>query len=633
MNTPYRLRAFLFVLCLIAFGLLARVSPAAAQDSGTRVERLTGRLEVGEADGFLLRDLRAGDRLTVSMRTLSGNLDPLVGISDADLTLQQTLESYRADVQALVAANENLAERLPEVRDKHFLAWDDDSGDGYAAALSYVIPADGDYQLFAASALSAFGRATFGEYELLVGLNVPEGSETGVQPTGAPFIDREQNEENLTASVQAVTGAVTTDVPVTSLRLGDIEAGDTLYVFVERTSGDLAPAVILRDYGGKPLQAENLDAEVARAAFEYAFTEDAAGYTLDIRAGNGPDGATSTGDFRALVGLNAPDVLTGQAEERGHQVINGPIDVQVGIKVERISEVDSQNERFTVLSSLRMDWTDPALAFSPDTCNCTVKLYTEKEFDRFLSDVQSRWPDFVLFNQYGNRWTQSRAAAVWPDGRARYAETFTTTFQADFDFRLFPFDTQEFPIYIDLLYPTTLYTLSALPNYTEINPDHGEDEFIVTDFTTGITEVPGGETDNLVSRFNFAFAAPRHLNYYVLQIFVPILLIILISWFTFFLRDYTRRIEAAAANILLFIAFSFSLADNYPRLGYVTFLDAIMAVTFIVNTLVLLYNVYMKRLENEGKDVEVERIDRVMDWAYPLMYLVLIGVVAMAFFT
>jgi hypothetical protein len=138
--------------------------------------------------------------------------------------------------------------------------------------------------------------------------------------------------------------------------------------------------------------------------------------------------------------------------------------------------------------------------------------------------------------------------------------------------------------------------------------------------------------DDPVSRLTFSFSAPRHLNYYALQVFLPIILIILISWFTFFLHDYTRRMEAAAANILLFIAFSWSLADNYPRLGYITFLDALMTVTFSVNVLVLLYNVYMKRLENQGEAQRVERIDKVLDWLYPLLYVALVGIVVLLFF-
>jgi hypothetical protein len=57
-----------------------------------------------------------------------------------------------------------------------------------------------------------------------------------------------------------------------------------------------------------------------------------------------------------------------------------------------------------------------------------------------------------------------------------------------------------------------------------------------------------------------------------------------------------------------------------------------MAATFAVNVLVLLYNVYMRRLESQGRSQRVQRIDDVLDWLYPLLYAVLIGVVALIFF-
>ncbi len=129
-------------------------------------------------------------------------------------------------------------------------------------------------------------------------------------------------------------------------------------------------------------------------------------------------------------------------------------------------------------------------------------------------------------------------------------------------------------------------------------------------------------TKNKVSRFTFSFTSPRHLDYYVLQIFMPILLIIVVSYVTFFLRDYGRRIEVASANLLLFIAFSFSLADNYPRLGYVTLLDALMSLIFVINALVVIYNVWLRKMEMAGDAAKSERIDSVLDWAYPLLYLV-----------
>ena len=411
-----------------------------------------------------------------------------------------------------------------------------------------------------------------------------------------------------------------------------MDAGQTLSVYAEATSGNLIPVVILRDFGGKAVEASNLDSQTPVASLEHTLTESAVGYTIDVRAAALPDGTVTEGDYRLLVGSNEPDVLTGQAEPQGDRVLEAPIVVETGLKILRIAAVDSANENFTALASVRMDWTDPELAFSPDTCDCTVKLYSDKEVDRFLSDVGSRWPAFTFFNQLGNRWPQSRTAAIWSDGRARYAESFSTTFQADFDFRQYPFDNQTFPIYLDLLYPTAMYTSTELAGYSEIDPAHGEDEFIVSGLTAAESVVTPSAADDPVSRMTFSFSAPRHMNYYVLQVFLPILLIIMISWFTFFLRDYTRRIEASAANVLLFIAFSWSLADNYPRLGYVTFLDAVMAVTFAVNALVLLYNVIMKRLETKGMSKRVLRIDDILDWAYPLMYFALIGLVALMFF-
>ena len=124
----------------------------------------------------------------------------------------------------------------------------------------------------------------------------------------------------------------------------------------------------------------------------------------------------------------------------------------------------------------------------------------------------------------------------------------------------------------------------------------------------------------------------RNLNYYLLQIFVPILLIAAVSWITFFLRDYGRRIEVASANLLLFIAFSFTLSDNYPRLGYATLLDAVMVIMFVVNALVVVYNVWLRRLEMRGQGELAERIDNYLDWFYPLSYVVAAVALYLVFF-
>jgi hypothetical protein len=181
-----------------------------------------------------------------------------------------------------------------------------------------------------------------------------------------------------------------------------------------------------------------------------------------------------------------------------------------------------------------------------------------------------------------------------------------------------------------MLFPENQYVFVPLENFSEIDPLNGEDEFILTTFDT---QVSSETSSRLVptSRFTFHFSAPRHLSYYIFRLFVPILLIITVSYVTFFLKDYTRRIEIATGNLLLFIAFSFSLGENYPRMGYLTFMDAVMAITFIINTIVVVMNVYFKWLEQKGEREKADRLETPMNYIYPLAYLISFGATALIF--
>ncbi len=113
---------------------------------------------------------------------------------------------------------------------------------------------------------------------------------------------------------------------------------------------------------------------------------------------------------------------------------------------------------------------------------------------------------------------------------------------------------------------------------------------------------------------------------------MPLGLIIIVAWITFFMEDYGKRVEATSANLLLFIAFNFTISDDLPRLGYVTYLDALLVSTFVISVFIVVYNVYLKRQENHGKERRARQIDRLMIWFYPLSYLTAFGVATWLFF-
>ncbi len=621
------------ILALVLIGLViyavAGADPGYAQ-SGARVQELNGVIDPGGMAVYQLTGLKQGQTLYVYVETISGNLDPIAALLEPGADIAALSGAYQVALEAAADQQLDPSQAIDEVRDQYTLFWDDDSGQGYAAAFEYTIPQDGDYKLLIAGALSSLGRATFGSYSLTAGLDAPQVLSGIAEPVGEPFASQDLTVVQPVVRVEQLTGSITQETPIRRFNLIDLNPGDVFYAYVETSSGDLNPVLILRDYGSKPLSAGNLSAVARTASLQHEFSERSKNIVLEVYGGD-PDAPGKQGDFRLLLGLNQPEVLSGSAAVTDLPVLREPIEVEVGLKLQQIIDVNFQDEFFSVVASMRMEWTDPALAFSPDTCQCRLKVYTEKEFDRFLADVNGRWPDFTLYNQQGNRWVQNRIAVIEPNGHSTYFERFSTNFQVDFDFRRFPFDTQQFPIRIDMLYPLDFYYFTDLEGFSEISQEHGEDEFIISGFETSITSVESS-TSSAVSRFTFQYEAPRHLNYYILQVFVPILLIVLISWWTFFLKDYNKRIEVAAGNVLLFIAFSFSLTENYPRLGYMTFLDAIMAMIFIVNALVLIYNVYMRRLEMADREEEAERIDNIMDWLYPLLYVVALGIVYYLFF-
>ena len=88
------------------------------------------------------------------------------------------------------------------------------------------------------------------------------------------------------------------------------------------------------------------------------------------------------------------------------------------------------------------------------------------------------------------------------------------------------------------------------------------------------------------------------------------------------MADYGKRVDATTANLLLFIAFNFTIAGELPRLGYLTYMDALLVGAFFISVLVVIFNVYLKRQERMERESWAQKFDSYMIWLYPLGYVV-----------
>lgn len=297
-----------------------------------------------------------------------------------------------------------------------------------------------------------------------------------------------------------------------------------------------------------------------------------------------------------------------------------PIDVAVGIEVDQITSVDQKAENYGAVVAIRMKWQDPALAYEDDL-QAGFRQFEPDDLKAYAKARGTIVPRFVIQNQQSNRWVHANLAVVLPDGTAFYAEKSSLTLQApDFDFTRYPFDRQTFYFKIVSAYPTDVVSFAELPLESGLDETLGEEEWILTDASMEMSTTRG-LTGLESSTATLTFKGSRHITYYTTRLFLPMLILVVVSWAAFFLDDYRKRAEVAGANLLVFVAFNWAISNDLPKLGYVTFVDFILQWMFIVTGLLIVFNVVLTRLQITGRQELASKLDNyAIKWIYPLGY-------------
>ena len=598
-------------------------------------------MEPGAPLLFDLPSLEKGDSLQVYASRLNGNLDPFVGIVKDNIDLNNLTSQLEAGYELAIQDGQDPLEVIANLANQRFVVWDDDGGDGYGATLQFSAPESGNYKLFVTESplTNSFGTVLLalsinqGEpLEDILAAATRDNLEIEDLSYGNTILSQVEAFGSPSGRVEERFETLSRDKVSTFFMLDRLEQGQTLYAYVESTDGSFSPTLSLEDYGGKFLRTANYLGESTSGQLSYAIDEDTiSNLRLTVTAENLPE-STSTQEFRLLVGIDEPAVLEGTAASRGKSPILEPTPVKIGLKVQQITDIDQLAENFGIVGSLQLQWNDPYFAYSPDSCQCRLKEFTFDNFTQQLNEANRFWPNFTIYNQQGRRFSQNQVFIVLPDGTINYFERFSVTLQApDFYFRSFPFDIQTFFVRIVSLYPEEIIQFVTLEDFSALGDQLGEEEWVPTSFSTSISSRLLSTTDLVSSEFSIKIIAQRHLNFYILRIFIPIGIIIFVSWLPGFLGDFSKRIDIANGTLLLFIAFNFTISNDLPRLGYITFVDILLLSTFILTSLILIYNVTLKRLESEGKGILVQKIDRITLWLIPLVYFLSYAIIAAVF--
>ena len=298
--------------------------------------------------------------------------------------------------------------------------------------------------------------------------------------------------------------------------------------------------------------------------------------------------------------------------------LDEPTEVLVGAYLLDLRDVDDSKQSFEADVFYTLSWNDPRLVsdqVSGPLTGCTLPL----------DSVWNPLPELANERDLKRRFAET--VTVDDSGQVLHIQRVQGRFTAPLDLREFPFDTQRLFIEIVARRHTPEEVRFVLNEaYTGM-----EETLTLTDWTIGETGADFtprylAPRNEYLTQVKMYFDVRRDLRYYILKIFLPLTLIICMSWAVFWMDPsmLPPLIGVSTSAVLTLIAFQFSLGYMLPRLAYLTRADR-----FLLGSTFLVFGAFGEALltsyfANHGREARALRIDRFCRWFFPLMYGVVV---------
>ena len=139
---------------------------------------------------------------------------------------------------------------------------------------------------------------------------------------------------------------------------------------------------------------------------------------------------------------------------------------------------------------------------------------------------------------------------------------------------------------------------------------------------------PGQVSGETYSRFVVTVPIERPVFASVIQTFIPIVLILIVAFVSFFLKmeHFGTRISFNVLTLLTAAAFQITLTSGVPQFGFLTLADRLMISVYCLLVYSLIVTVGLATLSDEKRLHRVQRLNELSWIAFPLVSFMLIVV-------
>ncbi|KAF6738574.1 Glycine receptor subunit alpha-2 [Oryzias melastigma] len=257
-----------------------------------------------------------------------------------------------------------------------------------------------------------------------------------------------------------------------------------------------------------------------------------------------------------------------------------PVNVTCNIFINSFGSIAETTMDYRVNIFLRQKWNDPRLAYSK---------YPDSSLDLDPSMLDSIWkPDLFFANEKGANFhdvtTDNKLLRIFKDGTVLYSIRLTLILSCPMDLKNFPMDVQTCTMQLE----SFGYTMNDLVfEWLENGAVQVSEGLTLPQFIMKEEKELGYCTKHYnTGKFTcieVKFHLERQMGYYLIQMYIPSLLIVILSWVSFWINmdAAPARVALGITTVLTMTTQSSGSRASLPKVSYVKAIDIWMAVCLL----------------------------------------------------
>uniref|UniRef100_A0A8C9WKI7 Glycine receptor, alpha 4a n=1 Tax=Scleropages formosus TaxID=113540 RepID=A0A8C9WKI7_SCLFO len=257
-----------------------------------------------------------------------------------------------------------------------------------------------------------------------------------------------------------------------------------------------------------------------------------------------------------------------------------PVNVTCNIFINSFGSITETTMDYRLNVFLRQQWNDPRLAY---------REYPDDSLDLDPSMLDSIWkPDLFFANEKGANFhevtTDNKLLRIFQNGNVLYSIRLTLILSCPMNLKNFPMDIQTCTMQLE----SFGYTMNDLIfEWLDEGPVQVADDLMLPQFVLKEEKDLGYCTKHYnTGKFTcieVKFHLERQMGYYLIQMYIPSLLIVILSWVSFWINmdAAPARVGLGITTVLTMTTQSSGSRASLPKVSYVKAIDIWMAVCLL----------------------------------------------------